>query len=714
MKKFFFDNSINLFFFLISLLCLVGMLGVENISFQNTKWLHTIEKFNHDPAFQQTAWYFFLNDIWRFPLGSNPNYGMGISTSIVIADAVPVMALFFKSLKSFISGNFQYFSFWFFICFYFQLFFSFKILNKFTNSIPYSLIGSFFFLFAPIFIYRLQWHAALAAQWVLLFALYLALTQKIDKAKWSWLFLIILSSLISAYYMVIISIVYSTLRIFNLSFDKESFFKLIKDFFIFIIPLLLTLYIVGYFNMRPADTLGLGFGVHKMNLLSMFDPVNLISWSWFLPDIKLSRGEEIEGFNYFGLGQIVMFLFAFVLFLNKNYKTNLFSIKNNKEIKILLIISIFLIFWSLSNKISFGSYTLVEIPLNKYVYGVLSILKGTGRMFYIVSYFLLILSILIIFKCFNKKKSLLIITSFLIIQIADTSAGIKYRINILEPISTEIRLKDQIWEDLFKKYKILKTTYPINYHRHFWDFSYFMEKYNIEKTNIVALSRTKRKAAAEIRYYTYDNFRKKKLALNTVYAIYDLNHLRHLKHLLKNENVGFFYRDNIWAMVRAEKERMNDNDKEIFKNTKLKLLEINEKKSLYFEDGDNYYGFGWSHNFKKPGIWSEGPISTLLFRTDKSYGDLKLEIFCKPYITKKNNTLEFDTYVNNLFNKNTKLANNNQDEKFEILVNKELIKNNEIKIDFKFKNLVSPYEVRETPDSRKLGILIKTIKISLI
>ena len=35
-------------------------------------------------------------------------------------------------------------------------------------------------------------------------------------------------------------------------------------------------------------------------------------------------------------------------------------------------------------------------------------------------------------------------------------------------------------KDLFKKYKILKTSYPVNYHRHFWDFSYFMEKYNIE------------------------------------------------------------------------------------------------------------------------------------------------------------------------------------------------------------------------------------------
>ena len=37
--------------------------------------------------------------------------------------------------------------------------------------------------------------------------------------------------------------------------------------------------------------------------------------------------------------------------------------------------------------------------------------------------------------------------------------------------------------------------------------------------------------------------------------------------------------------------------------------------------------------------------------------------------------------------------------------------NNEIKIDFKFKNLISPYEAFESPDSRKLGILLKNIKI---
>ena len=106
-----------------------------------------------------------------------------------------------------------------------------------------------------------------------------------------------------------------------------------------------------------------------------------------------------------------------------------------------------------------------------------------------------------------------------------------------------------------------------------------------------------------------------------------------------------------------------------------------------------------------------GPISTLLFSIDKNYEDLKLEIICRPYLTKKNKFLEFDIYVNNLLNQSVQLINNNQDEKIEILFKAKIAKENEIRIDFSFKNPISPYEVFETPDSRKLGILIKSIKI---
>ena len=156
---------------------------------------------------------------------------------------------------------------------------------------------------------------------------------------------------------------------------------------------------------------------------------------------------------------------------------------------------------------------------------------------------------------------------------------------------------------------------------------------------------------------------------------------------------------------------MNNNDKQMFEEIESILLEVNQINNLSIKNKDNYYGFGWSHNLGKPGIWSECPISTLLLRTEENYGELKLEISYRPYITKKSNILEFDVYVNNTFNQSLKLTKKNQDEKLEVLIKEEFIDNNEIKIDFKFKNLVSPYEVLESPDSRKLGILVKNIKI---
>ena len=55
MKKLFFDNSIYFLFIFISFICLTGVIGIENISFQNTKWLH-----HGDSSFLQLSWYFFF------------------------------------------------------------------------------------------------------------------------------------------------------------------------------------------------------------------------------------------------------------------------------------------------------------------------------------------------------------------------------------------------------------------------------------------------------------------------------------------------------------------------------------------------------------------------------------------------------------------------------------------------------------------------------
>ena len=165
-------------------------------------------------------------------------------------------------------------------------------------------------------------------------------------------------------------------------------------------------------------------------------------------------------------------------------------------------------------------------------------------------------------------------------------------------------------------------------------------------------------------------------------------------------------------MVLNEKNRMNNSDKNKFDNIKFKYLKNNKKYIFDFNEKDNYFGLGWSHNQNKPGAWSEGTTSTLFFRTNNEKEDLNLEIFFKPFLLKKKTTSEFDVYINNQFFKKVELKiKKTKYQKLEIIIKKELVNNGKIKIDFKFKDLKSPYDLLISPDSRKLGILVKSIEI---
>ena len=710
MKKFIFNNKINFIILLLSIVSALTILGFENIAISNTKWIHEI---GSDTALQHISWIFFKNDLWRFPIGSNPNFGDEFGNSIIFSDSIPIFALFFKLISPLMPEKFQYHSIWYFLCFFLQLYFSHKIIYKFTKNNIYSLTSALFFLTAPIFFFRIGMHAALSGQWILLLTLHLVLNKNYEKSKIAWVFVLILSCLIHFYFTIAIALIFSFLKFFNFFIYKENIKKIAKDFLITFLPLLLTMYIAGYFEIRTVDALGLGYGSFKLNLLSIVDPgiagKNII-WSWLLPDIKLPSPEDMEGFNYLGMGQLLMiFLSLFLFFKNKN----LVSLKKNIEIKTFVWISFIITALALSNKISFGSFTLLEIPLNKYIYAVTSFMRASGRLFWVVYYFLIILSLLIIFKSFKKKQSFLIILSLLIIQLVDTSSGLKNYIKLNSFTKNLFILEDPIWSKITKKNKIIKTTLPMTYNPKFYLFADLYEKYSIEKTNLIMTGRANRKLIAESRYKLYKKFNDKELDSNTIYFIDNLGHLNNLKKIFINENVGFFKRDGIWIMLKNNKSAMKDLDVISFNKIKPKLLKINNIKKIYFEDKSNYYGFGWSHNLGKLGIWSDGPTATLLFSLNKSYENLDLIIGCNPYLNKKKNKLEIKIFINDIYVKDhvfdikTPELNN----KILIPLDEMLIKNKEIKIDFIIKDPISPYEILESPDSRKLGFLVKNIEL---
>ena len=152
-----YKNTFILFFYLlISLSITILILGIHNLGVTNTSWLAA-----HDASTDIISWKFFRDDVWRFPLGSNPNYGMNLGSGIAFSGSIPIMALIFKFFKFILPDEFHYFSLWILICFFLNGYISFLIIADKTKNIAFSLIGSLFFILSPILINRLGFHLSL-------------------------------------------------------------------------------------------------------------------------------------------------------------------------------------------------------------------------------------------------------------------------------------------------------------------------------------------------------------------------------------------------------------------------------------------------------------------------------------------------------------------------------------------------------------------------
>ena len=162
-----------------------------------------------DAATDLIVWKYFFNDVWRFPIGLNPNYGLGQGSSIIYSGSVPILSIFFKFIKYFLPADFNFFSIWIFLCFFLQSFFSYLIIKKFTNHDIYSLIGSIFFLTAPIFIKTAGVHIALLGQWFILLSLYIQTLVDNKKKIIYWIIVILLSSSVHFYFTTMSYLIYS-------------------------------------------------------------------------------------------------------------------------------------------------------------------------------------------------------------------------------------------------------------------------------------------------------------------------------------------------------------------------------------------------------------------------------------------------------------------------------------------------------------------------
>ena len=698
--------KINILFILISLGLTIILFGPENFKFTNINWITY-----KDTLIDQLAWKFFYNDNWHFPLGKNPNYGIEIGNSIVFTGAVPFLSIIFKIFKNFLPNNFQFFSFWIFLCFFLQLLFSYLIVYHFTQNKKYSVISSFFFILSPILFYRIPMHISLVGQWIILASFFAETITKEKIRFYYWISILAISPLIHFYFTLMLSLIYFII-VFDRFLIEKKFSKSLKEISAPFFSLLLVMYLSGYFEISLPDSLGYGYGYYKANILSFFNPASTtynFSWSNFIPMIQTSGG-EYEGFGYLGLGGIILFI---LLLFNFVKREPLLGFKKNRPYYLLIIIFFIL---AISNTINFGSFVLLDTPLPKFLYAPLSVIRASGRFIWPIYYLILIVGLVLIYKKNEKKRALLILIIILCIQIIDISSGLKNYINSKVFMRYEkVMFDDPIWNEISKEFQIIRTTYPNNNSKIFPQMTGILLNGNFKKTDIIELARYDRNKASKYRNKTYENFRKNKLEKNTVFIIDNKNHLRNLKFLLKESNSGFFFRNNLWILIPNYKNKMSKNDRNEFNNVDFIEIFPGKEKKLYLYDEESIIGFGWTHDLNNVGVWTEGKEANIIFKfRNHERKDYKLKFKIKSAMTNNIDKLNLHIKLDGKLVKKISFDRfNNKNNKFiDINLKQENLIKELHKVDFIIDNPVSPLSLLESSDGRELGILLESIEIN--
>ncbi len=428
--------------FISAILGLVGFLvmcGYRILDPLYYQWLLSGDKVQHF-----MGWEFFRYAPWHFPLGYMQALGYPTGTSIVYTDSIPLVAIPLKLFSPLLPRFFQYSGLWICLSFILQGYFASKLLKKITDNFFIVLLGSIFFIYSPTFLQKEVFNGweAMGSLWLVLAALYLYFLEIEFKTHCKWIVLLALTICIHFYvYGMVFFIFLAYLWKVCRHTDTKSLITAIKLFFIAGLVTLIIMWIIGYFAISLGSGAAPGFGSYSMNLNEPFNP--WIYPALFFKPLPLSPGGQGEGFNYLGLGLLILIMFAVYEFCGQS------SIRHyvKRHYLPLLTVATMLFLYSLSNKIYFGPHLIASIPLPSFLLNHLfPIYRASGRMFAPAGYIIILLSIAIIIKANSGKQAMIVILLLVSIQLIDLSPTISN----FKPQSEPPSLPSPIWTDMGK------------------------------------------------------------------------------------------------------------------------------------------------------------------------------------------------------------------------------------------------------------------------
>jgi len=435
---------------LLGTLAFLLVIGPRVLDPTNIAWLG-----EGDAATHYMGWAFFRSSPWTFPLGMNPSYGLELGNGIIFSDSNPLLAFVFKPFNAWLPETFQYFGLWLLACFILQAWFGWKLVGLLTPSLWIRLLGTGLLVFSPPMFLRMGGHLSLSGHFLILAALYLALMPGLQKRRLAWGGLLAATALVHAYLLAMVALIWLVDLVSQASKGRVSR----RDAWIELGGLFLLVafccWQAGYFSVGGGTVAG-GYGLYRLNVMSLVNPSG---WSHTLRDMPQGPG-DYEGFNYLGLGVIMLAICAGVALLQGN--TGLANAVRHRRLLLLALIGLTL--FSLTNHLGIGMLNM-HYWLPKPLELLANVFRAAGRMFWPVFYAIVFVVIFAVIRGNKPRAAACLLAIALVVQILDTRAGwagLRQSRMVPAASSWPTAMNDPFWASAAGHYSKVRTLLPQN------------------------------------------------------------------------------------------------------------------------------------------------------------------------------------------------------------------------------------------------------------
>ena len=407
----------------------------------NTGWMLS-GMIGPDPVQYWLGWSFFRRAPWSWPPGLNPLWGLEVSSSIYYADAIPLLAFFFKVISPVIEVS-QYWGIWIYGCAALQAFMAWRIIGLATDDPLARVAGAALFVLQPTMLARMGGHFALSAHFLLLIGLSLCLARA-DKNRWvAWAALLVATALIHAYLLPMVAALWSA-DFFARWLDGAKCSALFAEVVIIFAMVLAALWAGGMFMLGGGfgGSWG-GYGQMQMDLLAPLDPS---PWGAFLPDLPGPKHLEV-GHSYAGLGALLLVALGVIAWLRKP------SAPSRRYWPLVLVLAAMALF-AISPNVSIAgvSFTVFELPEAILRYA--DALRASERFIWPLGYTALILSVFLLIRWLGGRLAGFVLAGLVLFQILDMRPGFARLHHFFPPTAATVplRLSDPFWAEAARHY----------------------------------------------------------------------------------------------------------------------------------------------------------------------------------------------------------------------------------------------------------------------